>query len=147
MLLFPYSQLTAGNSNMSAFSDYLENKVLDHLLGAVPFTAPGTVYFALYTSAPSDAGGGTEVSGGGYSRVAVVNNATNWPAATAGTKRNGAVITFPEATAAWGSITAIGILDAATAGNLLFWTSITSRSVVTGDIPRFNAQGVSITLN
>lgn len=134
-------------SNMSAFSDYLENKVLDHLLGAVSYTAPGTVYFALYTGSPSDTGGGTEVSGGGYTRVAVTNNSTNWPAAASGTKRNASTITFPEATASWGTIAAIGILDAATAGNLLFWTTITSRSVVSGDIPRFNAQGVSITLN
>ena len=132
---------------MSAFSDYLENKVLDHLLGAVPFTAPSTVYFALYTSSPNDAGGGTEVSGGGYARVAVANNAVNWPGAATGTKRNGTTITFPEASATWGTIVAIGILDAVSSGNLLFWTSITSRSVVTGDIPRFNAQGVSITLN
>lgn len=132
---------------MSAFSDYLENKVLDHLLGAVAYTAPATVYFALYSAAPSDTGGGTEVGGGGYTRVAVTNNATNWPAAASGTKRNASTITFPEATATWGTIVAIGILDAATAGNLLFWTTITSRSVVSGDIPRFNAQGVSITLN
>ena len=132
---------------MSAFSDFLENKVLDHLLGATAYTAPGTVHFALYTAAPSDSGGGTEVSGGGYARVAVTNNATNWPAASAGTKRNANTITFPEATANWGTIVAIAILDAATGGNLLFWTTITSRSVVTGDIPRFNAQGVSITLN
>jgi len=132
---------------MSAFSDYLENKVLDHLLGAVAYTAPATVYFALYSAAPSDTGGGTEVGGGGYTRVAVTNNTTNWPAAASGTKRNASTITFPEATATWGTIVAIGILDAATAGNLLFWTTITSRSVVSGDIPRFNAQGVSITLN
>jgi hypothetical protein len=132
---------------MSAFSDYLENKVLDHLLGATTYTAPGTVYFALYTSAPSDGGGGTEVSGGSYARVAVTNNATNWPAAISGLKRNNIIITFPEATGSWGAIVGVGILDAATAGNLLFWTTITSRTVVQGDIPRFNAQGVSISLN
>jgi hypothetical protein len=132
---------------MSAFSDYLENKVLNHLLGATTYTPPATVYFALYTAAPSDAGGGTEVSGGAYTRVAVTNNATNWPSASFGIKRNSAVISFPEATATWGEIVAIGILDAATAGNLLFWTTITSRTVVQGDIPRFNAQGVSISLN
>lgn len=132
---------------MSAFSDYLENKVLDHLMGRTTFTAPATLHFALYTVAPSDTGGGTEVSGGSYARVAVTNDATNWPAASSGTKRNANTITFPEATASWGNIVAIGILDAATAGNLLFWTTITSRSVVQGDIPRFNAQGVTISLN
>lgn len=132
---------------MSAFSDYLENKVLDHLMGRTTFTAPATLHFALYTVAPSDTGGGTEVSGGAYARVAVSNTTTEWPSASSGTKRNANTITFPEATASWGNIVAIGILDAATAGNLLFWTTITSRSVVQGDIPRFNAQGVTITLN
>jgi hypothetical protein len=132
---------------MSAFSNYLEVEILDHILGGSVYTPPSTVYFALYTAAPSDAGGGTEVNTGGYTRVAVPNNLTNWPAATNGTKRNANTITFPEAQATWGNIVAIGIHDAATAGNLLFWTAITSRQVVSGDIPRFNAQGVSVTLD
>jgi hypothetical protein len=132
---------------MSAFSDFLENKVLDHLMGRTTYTAPATIHFALFTASPSDSGGGTEVTGGAYARVAVTNDATNWPAASNGIKRNASVITFPEATGNWGTITAIGIYDAATAGNLLFWTTITARTVVSGDIPRFNAQGVSISLN
>ena len=132
---------------MSAFSDYLENKVLDHLMGRTTYTAPAAVYFSLYTSSPADSGGGTEVSGGGYARVAVSNTATEWPEATGGVKKNANQITFPEAMESWGTIVAIGIHDAATAGNLLFWTTITSRSVVQGDIPRFNALGVSISLN
>jgi hypothetical protein len=132
---------------MSAFSDYLENKVLDHILGAVAYTPPSTVYFALYVTSPSDSGGGVEVAGGGYARVAVVNNVTNWPAAVAGSKRNASTITFEQATAAWGTISAIGILDAANGGNLLFWTAISPRAVVIGDIPRFNTTGVTITLN
>lgn len=132
---------------MSAFSDYLENKVLDLLMGRVNYTPPATVYFALFTTSPSDAGGGQEVTGGAYARVGVSNTATEWPAATAGTKKNANTIIFPEATTGWGSIVAIGIFDAATAGNLLFWTTITSRSILQGDIPRFNALGVSIALN
>jgi hypothetical protein len=79
--------------------------------------------------------------------VAVANNATNWPGASDGVKRNANTILFPEATGAWGAIVAIGMLDAATGGNLLFWTTITSRTIIAGDIPRFNAQSVSITLN
>ena len=132
---------------MSAFSDYLENKVLDHLMSRTTYTAPASVYFSLYTSAPSDTGGGSEVSGGGYARVGVTNDVANWPLAAGGVKKNANTITFPEATAAWGTVVAIGIHDAASAGNLLFWTTITSRSVVQGDIPRFNALGVSISLN
>lgn len=101
-------------------SDYLESKVLDHLLGRTTYTAPATVYVALYTTAPTDAGGGTEVSGGGYARKAVTNDATNWPAASGGSKANGTAIAFPEATANWGTVVAWGLFDASSDGNLLY---------------------------
>lgn len=129
-------------------SDYLEAKVLDHVLGGGDYTRPGTVYVALFTATPADAGGGTEVSGGSYARAAVTNNATNFPAAsgTVTTKSNGTAITFPKATAAWGTVTAFGIFDAATAGNLLYWGSLTtSRAVAIDDTPSFAAGALTIT--
>lgn len=93
---------------------------------------------ALYTAAPTDAGGGTEVTGGSYARVAVTNNATNWPAAAAGAKSNGTVITFPTATADWGTIVAFAILDASSGGNFLYWATLTTnRDVLTGDVASF----------
>jgi hypothetical protein len=123
---------------MAGKSDYLENKVLDLLLGGVSYTVPTTVYIALYTAAPTDAGGGTEVSGGGYARVAVTNNATNFPAASGGSKSNGTTITFPTATADWGTVVAVGIFDASTSGNLLFWANLTtSKTVQNGDTAQF----------
>jgi hypothetical protein len=131
-----------------SFSDYLENKVLDHVLGGGDYTRPGTVYVALYTAAPSDSGGGTEVSGGGYARVAVTNNTTNFPAASGGAKSNGTVIQFPTATASWGTVVAVGIFDAASAGNLLAWADLTtSKTVGSGDTASFAVGGLSITLN
>lgn len=69
---------------MAGKSDYLELKILDGVLGGPDFVRPATSHVALYTVAPSDAGGGTEVSGGSYARAAVTNSATNWPAAAAG---------------------------------------------------------------
>lgn len=102
-------------------SDYLENKILDHVLGGGDYTRPATVYVGLFTTAPSDTGGGTEVSGGSYARVAVTNNATNFPAASSGSKSNGTAITFPAATANWGTVVAFGIFDASSGGNLLYW--------------------------
>lgn len=77
-----------------SFSNYLENALLDHALGGGNYTRPATVYIALFTVAPSDAGGGTEVSGNNYSRAAVTNDATNFPAASGGAKSNGVAITF-----------------------------------------------------
>jgi hypothetical protein len=127
-------------------SDYLENKSLDHVLGGGDYTRPGTVYIALYTAAPTDAGGGTEVTGGSYARVAVTNNATNWPAASPGSKQNGTAFTFPQATANWGTVVAFGILDAASGGNLLYWGDLTaSKTVENGDTAEFAVSGITIT--
>ena len=82
---------------MAGKSDYLENKVLDHVLGGGDYTRPATVYIGLYTATPSDSGGGTEVAGNGYDRADVTNNATNFPASSGGAKSNGTAITFAAA--------------------------------------------------
>lgn len=115
-----------------SFSDFLELEVLDHVFGAAAYTAPTTTYYALYTTAPTDTGGGTEVGTGTwttYARVAVTNNATNYPAASAGAKSNGAIISWGTATmdptTATVVVTALGIFDAATDGNLLAWSDLT----------------------
>ena len=129
-------------------SDYLEAKVLDHILGGGDYTRPATVHAALFSAAPSDSGGGTEASGGSYARVAVTNNATNWPAATGTTtvKSNGTAITFPRATAAWGTMSHWALFDAATAGNLLYWGAITTpKAVAIDDTPSFGAGALTIT--
>ncbi len=104
---------------------------------------------ALFTATPSDTGGGTEVSGNAYARVAVTNNATNWPAASAGSKANGAAITFPQATpAGWGVVTQFGIFDASTAGNLLAWGDLTaSKTVDALDTVSFAIGALTITLD
>lgn len=127
-------------------SDYLENKVLDHVLGGGDYTRPATVYIALYTVAPTDAGGGTEVTGGSYVRKSVTNNATNFPAAASGAKSNGTEIVFVEATASWGTAVAFGIFDAETAGNLLYWADLTtSKAIGSGDTAKFAVGDLDIT--
>lgn len=133
---------------MAALSSYLENKINDHVLGGSDYTRPATVYFALYTVAPTESGGGTEVSTSGtaYARAAVANNSTNFPASTNGVKSNGTAIAFPTATASWGSVVAFGVFDAASAGNLLYFGNLTSsRSIASGDTARFAAGDFSIT--
>lgn len=102
-------------------SDALENALLDHAVGGPDYSRPATVYVALFTAPPTDAGGGTELSGNGYARGAVTNNATNWPAAAGGAKSNGTAITFAAATADWTASVAWGLFDAASGGNLLYW--------------------------
>jgi hypothetical protein len=127
---------------MAAMSDFLENKTIDHLFRGVSFTAPAALYIGLYTVTPTDAGGGTEVTGGAYARVALAPSTTNWAstggagtttnpsAGTSGTTSNNSAITFPTATAAWGTVVAVGIFDAATAGNLHWWGPLTANQVV-----------------
>lgn len=127
-------------------SDFLENEILDHVLGNAAYTAPATVYIALYTVAPSDTGGGTEVTGGSYARKDVANNATNWPAASGGAKSNGAAITFVTATASWGTVVAFGIFDALTLGNLLYHATLTiNKTIDSGDTAQFAIGDLDVT--
>jgi hypothetical protein len=118
---------------MAGKSDYLEGKVLDHLFGIASYSAPATLYLALFTAAPSDSGGGTEVTGGSYARAAVTNNNTSW-SRTADTVSNLNAIDFAAATGVWGTIGWVGVFDAVSGGNLLFWAPLTStRTVTTSD--------------
>lgn len=134
---------------MSGFSDYLEKKVLDLLFGSTAYSVPATLYFGLFTTTPNDDGtGGTEVSGGSYARVSMTNNSTNFPNASGGnpsTKANGVAITFPTATADWGTVVGMGVFDASTSGNLLAWNSLCGTSydytATTADL--FTAPGSS----
>lgn len=133
---------------MANASDFLENELLDHVFGAASYTAPATLHFALFTVAPSDSGGGTEVTGGSYARVAVTNNATNFPAASGGAKSNGTAITFAQATANWGTVVAMGVFDAASGGNLLYHDALTTnRTINNGDTASFAVGEFDVTMD
>jgi hypothetical protein len=126
-----------------SISNYFENKILDHMLRNQSFTPPSTVYVGLFTVAPTDEGGGTEVSGGGYARQSVT-----FSAASDGSITNSADITFPQATANWGTIVAVGLFDAATAGNLLWYGDLTqSKTVNSGDIFKIPAGNLTVSLD
>lgn len=128
---------------MAGKSDYLENKLLDHVLNGVAYSSPASVYVGLYTSAPTDAGGGTEVSGGSYARVQMTGG---FDTASGGATANTAAITFPTSSGAWGTVTHFGIFDASTNGNLLYWGALAaSKTIASGDIAKFNAGELDIT--
>jgi hypothetical protein len=132
---------------MGSKTDYLEEKWLDHTLRGTTYTAPAAVYSALFTAIPSDAGGGTEVSGNGYSRVEVNPLDANWaaPAGGNGVTSNVSAITFPTPSASWGTVTHFGIFDAASAGNLLFQGSLGSGKVInSGDTVSFAAGALQL---
>lgn len=131
---------------MAGFSDYLEDKVLDHVFGGTAYTAPTTLYVALYTVAPTDTGGGTEVTttGTAYARQTATFNVSGTDPTTA---TNAAAIEYPTATADYGTVVAVGILDASSAGNLLAYASLTAnKTVSSGDVFRFDAGDLDITL-
>ena len=134
---------------MAGKSNYLEGQLLNLTLRTQVAWKPTAVYVALLTAAPTDAGGGTEVSGGSYARVAVSQLDANW-AAPSGTPRstsNSNSITFPTPSANWGSITHFAIYDASTAGNLLYWAVLTTaKTVNNGDpAPYFPAASLTVT--
>lgn len=122
-----------------ARTNYERNRNLDvRYGGSAAYVKPATVYIALFTAAPTVAGGGTEVAGGSYARVAVTNDATNWPNAVAGAKSNAVALTFAQATGAWGTVTHVGIFDALVAGNLQDFASLTAaKTVQNGDVVQF----------
>ena len=136
-----------------SFSNYLENKVLNHVFGGTSYSAPATLYAGLFTSSASDTGPGTEVSGGSYARQSVAMTVSGTSPTQAA---NSAAIEFPEATAIWGTITYAGIFDASTGGNMLAWAQLTDpgdfvtplpKTVGTGDILRISIGNLKVTLD
>jgi hypothetical protein len=127
---------------MAEMSNYLENALLNATLRATTYTSVATVYVSLWTSDPTDAGSGTEVSGGSYARTAVT-----FGAPSNGVTTNSADVTFPTATASWGVVGWIGINDAATSGNLLYHSPLdTSKTIDSGDIFKISTGNLSVTL-
>jgi hypothetical protein len=127
---------------MAEMSNYLENALINATLRNTSYTSPATVYIGLYTSDPTDANTGTEVSGGSYTRTAVTMGAPS-----NGVSTNTAAVEFPQASGSWGTVGWIGILDATSSGNLLYHTALdTSKTISSGDIFKIAIGGLSVTL-
>jgi hypothetical protein len=127
---------------MAEMSNYLENALINATLRNTSYTSPSTVYIGLYTSDPTDANTGTEVSGGSYTRTAVTMGAPS-----NGVSTNSAAVEFPQASGTWGTVGWIGILDATSSGNLLYHTALdTSKTISSGDIFKIAIGGLSVTL-
>lgn len=155
---------------MAAMTDFMENKLIDWFFrgqaigitgaSAAAGTGPTSLYVGLFTAAPSDTGGGTEVTGGSYARVTVASSLANWAGTQAaasttassgntGTTSNNGTITFPAPSANWGTVTHMGVFDASSGGNLLIWGALTtSKTVNNGDAaPSFSAAAFSFQLD
>lgn len=145
-------------AHAQAFSDYLENKIVDWLFRGQAFTPPATIYVGLSTTACSDSSTGTEVSGGSYARASVASSLANWAgtqsagsttasSGTGGQTSNNGAISFPTPTAGWGTVTHWFLADASSGGNILFCAALTtSKTINTGDSVSFSAGALTITL-
>jgi hypothetical protein len=127
---------------MAEMSNYLENALINATLRNTSYTSPSTIYVALYTSDPTDANTGTEVTGGSYVRTSVT-----FGAPSNGASLSNADCTFPQATASWGTVGWIGLMDASTSGNLLYHTALdASKTIDSGDIFKIASGSLSVTL-
>ena len=127
---------------MAEMSNYLENALINATLRNTSYTSPTTVYLGLYTSDPTDADSGTEVTGNAYARQAIT-----FGAPSNGVTTNTAAIEFPQATGSWGTVTHIAIRDALTSGNMLYHSPLdASKTIATGDVFRVAIGSLSVTL-
>lgn len=147
--------VAALSAQAGALTDYAENKVVDALLRGQSLAAPATFYIGLDTVACTETGGGTEVSGSNYARVAVASSLANWAgtqsagstaasSGTSGTTSNNASITFPTPSATWGTVVSVRWFDASTAGNAWICVTLTtSKTINSGDTVSFPASALS----
>ena len=125
---------------MSAMSDYLELKFLDHFTGTASTSAPSAVYLGLSTASLNDDASGTELSGSGYTRKAIT-----FASASGGSIASNSAVEFPSATGSWGTVSHWGIWDASSSGNLLFHGAFSaSKAIATGDILKVASGSLTI---
>ena len=131
---------------MGGFSDYWENKILDHIFGKGSYTPP-VIYVALSTADPTDDGSGfAEPSGNAYARVQT--SASDWNVASSGSLDNAGDITFGQATGSWGTITHFALFDAVTGGNMLAHGALNQpKAIGSSDSAKFEAGDLDISLD
>jgi len=137
---------------MAGLTNYLEDKIVNHVFGSTTYTKPTNWYVGLLTATPSDSAGGTEVTGGSYARMVCAFTITGSGIAQA---VNTSAITFPTATADWGIVGWVGIYDALSGGNLVAYQNLqqsdfstsTTKTINDGDIFKFNASTIKIQLD
>lgn len=125
-----------------SFSNFLETEILDHVFANNAYTSPTNVYVSLHTANPDEDASGAEVSGGGYARQAASF------AVSGNTATTDAAVEYPTATAGYGTVTHVGVWDAASAGNMLAYAALTaSKTISTGDVFRIPTGDLDITLD
>ena len=131
---------------MSAASDYLEDKLLDHVLGNTAFTQPSNIYLALFTAdtglEANSPSAEISTSGTAYGRQSV-----SFAASSSGSAATSATVTFSAATANWGTVTHVAVMDASTSGNVLFYGAVTtSKTIESGDTFQVSSGNLTVSL-
>jgi hypothetical protein len=130
---------------MSSLSDYSEKLLLDWLMTSGSAPRPTNWFVALYTAEPIDSGGGTEISGSSYARQSVTFGAAT---SGSGTTTNTNTVNFTAGGGDWGTVTHIGIFDAVTSGNLLWYGSLAASRVINdGDTLQFSVGNINLTMD
>lgn len=146
---------------MAGFTDYFENMLIDGIFRGQTLTVPAALYMALFTAAPSDAGGGTEVTTGkNYARVQIAQSltafagtqsagSTSASSGTSGTTSNNGTVTYGAPSADWGVVSHWGLFDASTSGHLICWGALgTNKTINNGDsAPSFAAAAFTYTID
>jgi len=130
---------------MGSKANYLENQILDHILRGETYTAPTAVYSALFTVIPSDSSAGTEVTQASSAYTRIATTFTTAGATATGQSVNSGAVSFTTAAADYGAVVGWALMDAATAGNMLYWSTVTTVTIASGDQPTFAAGGIVIT--
>lgn len=161
LLVLSVATLAPQPAHAQAFSDYLENKLVDAILRNQAFSSPATVYVGLSTAACSDSSVGTEVANSNnYSRVSVASSLANWAgtqssgsttasSGTGGQTSNNNAINFPTPSGSWGTVTHWFLIDSGTwgSGNLLLCAALTtSKTINSGDTVSFAAGALTVTV-
>ena len=125
-----------------SFTNFLETEILDHVFAGAAYSAPSTKYVGLFTAAPGETGGGTELSGDAYARQTMAFTTSG------NTTSNNAAVEFPTATGSWGTVTHVGIFDAVSSGNLMAYATLSaSKAIASGDVFRIPSGDLDITLD
>jgi hypothetical protein len=140
---------------MAAMTDYLENKLVDHIFRDTAFTMPAALYMSLHSSNPGETGA-NEISGNSYARAQLDPSVSNWKSTngttsgassgTGGQTANAVAITFPTPTGSWGTVTHFAIWDAGSSGNPLVYGELTiPKTIDQGDTVTFGVDALTVT--
>lgn len=128
-----------------SFTNFAESLTLNYILTTNSVTRPTEFHIGLFTAAPGEAGGGTEVTGGSYVRRPVTFAVSGTAPTLA---QNPTAVEWPTATANWGVITHVAVFDASSGGNMIDYAMLdSSKEILNGDVFRIPVNSYKIEID